>query len=326
MNIVFLDAFTTNPGDLNWKEFRYNSTLKCYDRTPAELVYERAKLADVLIVNKQPLDATTLDKLDKLKCICVAATGFDNVDIGFAAKQNIPVFNVQGYSSQSVAERVFAMMFHHYQNLDPYFSDFRSNVWAAKEDFSYWHQTIRELSGKTIGLVGMGAIAQKVSGIANALGMRVLYHSRSKMNIDTYDLQYAELEELLQSSDFVSLHIPLNEETKGMVDSNFLNKMKSDAVFINTSRGAIVDENAMAEALDNRTINAAYVDVLSKEPPAKDHVLTKLDNCHVTPHTAWASLEARTKLIQGVAENIDHFLIQQWKSAVNYNLFPYNIY
>lgn len=315
--IIFLDAYTTNPGDLDWSILAPNQDVQYYDRTVPKDIISRAYFAEIIIVNKVAISGEILNQLPNLKCICVAATGYDRIDTAAAAKRNIPVFNVRGYSSDSVAERVFAFMLHHTQNLDTYFKAFRDNVWSMQDDFCYWFEPIYELKNKTLGIIGLGSIGSRVDEIAQVFGMDVLYTGRNKKVEDQPYRKFVELPELLANSDFISLHLPLNKRTTHLVNASFLSAMKSTAVLINTSRGEIVNESSLAKALQKKIIRAAYLDVLSQEPPSHGHVLSGIAHCFVSPHTAWASLEARTNLLKGIRKNIEEYKIGNWSTALN---------
>lgn len=317
LKLVFLDAYTTNPGDLDWGMLKKHGDLICYDRTSSSEIEERARTADILIVNKVPISSNIMDSLPNLQCICVAATGFDKVDIHAAGERNIPVFNVRDYSRDAVAERVFSFLFHHTQQLDNYFEAFRNDKWSGQEDFSYWLSPIHELKGKTLGIIGMGSIGSRVNDIARSLGMNVIYTANSRKGEDAPGRRFVSQDELLKNADFISLHLPLSDKTENLVDRNFLFSMKPTAILINTSRGGLIDENALAEALKDEKIYAAYLDVLREEPPAPGHIFTSLKNCFVSPHTAWASQEARLQLIRGISENIRQFSAGNWSTAVN---------
>lgn len=305
MKIVILDGFTANPGDLSWDGLRQFGELTVHDRTAPDQIIERAKDAQIVLTNKVPLNAETLVKLPKLKYIGVLATGYNIVDVAEAARRGIVVTNVPGYSTDAVAQHVFAMILHLYNQLYRYNEDVQKGVWESCPDFSFGTYPVCELSGKTFGVVGYGQIGQRVAKIADAFGMQVLLHSRTKKESP---YPFAEREELFQRADIISLHCPLTPQTEGMVNRDSIALMKQSAVIINTGRGPLICEQDLADALNSGRIAGAGVDVLSQEPPKDGNPLIGAKNCIITPHIAWAGYDARVRLIQTVTENIDCFL------------------
>ncbi len=309
MKIVILDSFTTNPGDLSWKEFESLGDFTAYDYTPAELTVERAKDADIVITNKTVLPRQVLEQLPKCKYIGLLSTGFNVVDLDYVKEHNIPVCNVPTYSTQAVAQLTFALITEIYNSVALHNKAVHDGEWTACRDFCFWKAPLINLQGKTIGLIGYGKIGSAVAKIADAYEMNILcYVPSKKPQPDFSNFRFVELDELLEKSDIVSLHCPLTPQTEKMVNADFLLKMKSSAILINTSRGASVDETALAEALINKKIYAAGVDVLSTEPPKADNPLLKCDNCIITPHIAWAGLETRQRLVKIVYDNLKSFL------------------
>lgn len=305
MKIVILDGFTANPGDLSWDGLRQFGELTVHDRTAPDQIIERAKDAQIVLTNKVPLNAETLVKLPKLKYIGVLATGYNIVDIAEAARRGIVVTNVPGYSTDAVAQHVFAMILHLYNQLYRYNEDVQKGVWENCPDFSFGTYPVCELSGKTFGVVGYGQIGQRVAKIADAFGMQVLLHSRTKREAP---YPFVQREELFQRADIISLHCPLTPQTEGMINRDSIALMKQSAVIINTGRGPLVSEQDLADALNSGRIAGAGVDVLSQEPPKDGNPLIGAKNCIITPHIAWAGYDARVRLIQTVTENIDCFL------------------
>ena len=309
MKIVMLDSYTTNPGDLSWEDFEKLGDFTAYDRTPAELTVERAKDAEIVITNKTLLPKSVLEKLPKLKYIGLLSTGYNVVDIEYAKEKNIPVCNVPTYSTLAVAQLTFALILEIYNRVALHNDAVHAGEWANSSDFCFWKTPLIELGGKTIGIIGFGKIGNAVAKIADAFGMNILcYVPRKKESPAIKNIKFVSLNELLRGSDIVSLHCPLTPETEKMVNADFISKMKKNAILINTSRGAAIDEDALAKALKNGDILAAGVDVLSCEPPKKDNPLLSCDNCIITPHIAWAGYETRQRLVSIVYDNLKSFL------------------
>jgi glycerate dehydrogenase len=302
--IVFLDSYTTNPGDLDWSPLEALGTVRLHDRTPAELIIERSAQADILITNKTPLTANTLALLPKLKLICVAATGYNIVDVAAARNRNVPVCNVSGYSTPAVAQHVFALMLAFTNRVADYSAESHAGAWSRAADFSYWHEPLTELAGKTLGIYGLGAIGQATARVALAFGMEVIAVHKHPQRDAMAGVRFVEAPTLWAESDFITLHVPLTEQTQGLIDADTLRQMKSSAILINTGRGGLVVEADLRAALEQGQIAGAGLDVLSSEPPAPDHPLIGAPNCLITPHQAWASQEARQRLLAGVVENI----------------------
>lgn len=309
MKIVMLDSYTTNPGDLSWEQFEALGDFVAYDYTPADKTVERAKDADIVITNKTLLPRQVLEQLPKCRYIGLLSTGFNVVDIDYAKEKNIPVCNVPTYSTQAVAQLTFALITEIYNNVALHNEAVHNGEWTACRDFCFWKTPLINLQGKTIGLIGYGKIGSAVAKIADAYEMNILCYVPSKKPQPNFaNFRFVELDELLKSSDIVSLHCPLTPQTEKMVSAEFISKMKKNAILINTSRGASVDEDALADALKNGRIFAAGVDVLSSEPPKADNPLLKCQNCIITPHIAWAGLETRQRLVKIVYENLKSFL------------------
>ena len=309
MKIVMLDSYTTNPGDLSWEQFESLGEFVAYDYTPAEKTVERAKEADIVITNKTLLPRQVLQQLPGCKYIGLLSTGFNVVDIDYAKEHKIPVCNVPTYSTQAVAQLTFALITEIYNSVALHNDAVHNGEWTACRDFCFWKAPLINLQGKTIGLIGYGKIGSAVAKIADAYEMNILcYVPSKKPQPDFTSFRFVELDELLRKSDIVSLHCPLTPQTEKMVNAEFISKMKSNAVLINTSRGASVDEEALAEALKSGRIFAAGVDVLSTEPPKADNPLLGCDNCIITPHIAWAGYETRKRLIGIVYDNLKAFI------------------
>ena len=316
-NIVFLDSYTTNPGDLDWSPLEALGPVRLYDRTPDELIIERSALADVLITNKTPLTATTLALLPKLKLVCVAATGYNIVDVKAARDRSIPVCNVSGYSTPAVAQHVFALMLAFTNRVAEYSAETHAGEWSRAADFSYWHQPLTELAGKTLGIYGLGAIGQATARVALAFGMEVIAVHKHPQRDAMAGVRFVDPPALWAESDFVTLHVPLTEKTQGLIQADTLRQMKSSAILINTGRGGLVVETDLRSALEQGQIAGAALDVLSSEPPPADHPLFGAPNCLITPHQAWASQEARQRLLAGIVENIRSWQRGEPRNVVN---------
>jgi glycerate dehydrogenase len=318
MKIVVLDGYTLNSGDLSWSKMEQLGDLKIYDRTPADLVYERTKEATIVLTNKVPVTAEVIHKLSTLKYIGVLATGYNIVDIEAAKQKGVVVTNVPGYSTASVAQLTFALLLELCLHVQRHSDAVMEGRWSRSKDFSFWDYPLIELSGKTIGIIGFGTIGKQVADIATAFGMKILGQSRTQTDQShRNNFKWASLDELLQTSDVVSIHCPLTLETKGLINKNSLQKMKDSAFLINTSRGPIVVDQDLSDALNNNVIAGAGIDVLSVEPPPCDNPLFKAKNCLITPHIGWASYEARVRLMDSVVNNISAFLSGKPVNVVN---------
>ena len=315
--IVALDGFTINPGDLSWEAVEKQGNLTIHDRTSPEQTVARAEMAEILLVNKHILDADILAQLPNLKCICVTATGFNNVDIEFAKSKNITVCNVIGYSTNAVAQHVFAFILHFMNRTQDHNHAVQDKKWSNCPDFSFQLSPIYDLSRKTIGIYGFGRIGQRVAEIAQAFNMNVIANHKHPLRDRQAGVQFVHLEELFETSDFISLHAPLNIDNVGVINQKILNKMKPGAYLINTARGPLINELDLREALENGVLAGAGLDVLSTEPPQENHPLIGVKNCIITPHIAWASFEARKKLMKSTAENIKAFLDGNPRNVVN---------
>jgi glycerate dehydrogenase len=308
--IVVLDGHTLNPGDLSWAGLEALGELALYARTPAESLLERARGAAILITNKAPIDASSISALPELRYIGVTATGTNIVDRAAARARGIVVSNVPSYGADSVAEHTLSLMLEACKHLAAHTALVRSQGWARQPDFSFSVGEIRLLSQRTLGIVGLGAIGARVAELARAFKMTVLAARRRSGGAGRPQpgVTWCSLDELAQRADFLSLHCPLTEETQQLVNARLLEQMQPGAVLINTSRGGLVDERALEQALRSGRIAGAYLDVLGTEPPPEGHPLVALPNCWITPHVAWASREARTRLMDVSVENVRAFL------------------
>lgn len=318
MKIVVLDGFTLNPGDNPWTGVEAQGELTIYDRTPADKIVERCAGAEIVLTNKTPLSAATLEQLPDLKFISVLATGFNVVDVAEARKRDIPVSNVPIYGTDSVAQFVFAILLELCHSVALHDNLVKQGDWTAIEDFCFWKTPLMELRGKTMGIVGFGRIGRRTAALADAFGMKVLAHDLYQGDAPDFEgFEWVEIEDLFQRADVVSLHCPLTSENGGFVAKSLLEQMKPGSFLINTSRGPLVNENDLAEALNAGKIAGAGVDVVSVEPIQAENPLLKTKNCLITPHIAWATLEARQRLMQTTVENVAGFIAGRPVNVVN---------
>ena len=317
MKIVVLDGFTLNPGDLSWEAVAALGELTVYDRTPSELTIERATGAEMVLTNKVVLSATEIAALPDLRYIGVLATGVNVVDLAAAAKAGICVTNIPAYSTPSVAQHVFALILELTRAVGHHSRRVHNGAWVQSADFAFWETPQTELAGKTLGLIGLGGIGQKVAQIAQAFDMKLLIHTRTPRQQDWPEATFVELDQLFMESDIVSLHCPLTSETTKLVNAKRLAQMKQSAYLINTGRGPLINEAALAKALHQGKIAGAGLDVLSTEPPLPDNPLLQSPNCLITPHLAWATLAARQRLMDTVAANIKSYLQGAETNRVN---------
>lgn len=318
MKIVVLDGYTLNPGDLSWDGIRKFGDLQVYERTPPHQIVERCKDAEIIFSNKTPVSRETLEQLPELKYIGVLATGYNVIDIDFAKERGVVVTNVPGYGTASVVQMTFALLLELCQHVQKHSDSVFQGDWAASPDFCYWKYPLVELEGKTIGIIGFGRIGKKVADVATAFGMNVLGSARHHSD-QSYrkNFSWAELPELLSNSDVVSIHCPLFPETKGLINKDSLSQMKNSAFLLNTSRGPIVVDEDLAEALNTGVIAGAGIDVLSVEPPSTSNPLFKAKNCLITPHIAWATKEARSRLMETVEKNLSSYLNGEQVNVIN---------
>ncbi len=318
MKIVVLDAYTGNPGDLSWQPMRELGELVLYDRTPPELVIERGKEADAILINKIVITRQMMEQWPRLRYIGVIATGFNIVDIEAARDHGIVVTNVPAYSTPSVAQLAMAHLLNICCQVQHYTDEVRDGMWSRCPDFSFTDTRLMELADKRMGIVGFGQIGQAVARIALALGMTVTAYTSKPADQLPAGVDKAEsLDALVSEADVVSLHCPLNADTRGMIDARRLALMKPTAILINTARGPLVDDAALAEALREHRIMAAGLDVMGQEPPAADNPLLSAPNCYFTPHIAWASAEARARLMVVITRNLKTFMEGHPENQVN---------
>jgi glycerate dehydrogenase len=308
MNIVILDGYTANPGDLSWGSLKEMGEVTVYERTRREEIAGRAADADIVLTNKVVMDREMMALLPRLKYIGVLATGYNVVDIEAARERDIIVTNVPAYSTESVAQTVFAHLLTVTNRAEHYAQLNRLGRWAENRDFCYWDTELTELAGKTMGIVGLGHIGRRVAEIALAFGMQVKAMTSKKAEDLPAGIQKAELQSLLASADVVSLHCPLTEGTRHLIHRETLRLMKPSAILINTGRGPLVDDEALAEALNEGRLRAYCADVVTEEPPKADHPLLHAPNAFITPHIAWATVEARKRLLQTAIGNVEAFV------------------
>jgi glycerate dehydrogenase len=313
MNIVVLDGYTLNPGDLSWAPLQSLGYCEIYDRTPPDAVVQRAAFAEIVLTNKTLLTRAVIEQLPKLQYIGVLATGYNVVDLQAARERHIPVTNVPKYSTPSVAQMVFALLLELTRHVGLHAEGVRAGRWSNQADFCYWDKPMIALESLTMGIVGLGAIGQSVAKLAQAFGMSVLAYQHSPKS----GVTCVDLESLFRRSDVISLHCPLTPKTQHLVNAQRLALMKPSAFLINTSRGPLVDEEALAQALRSGQIAGAGLDVLTVEPPKLDNPLFSLKNCFITPHIAWATQTARQTLLEIAVANIQAFLNGSVQNVVN---------
>ncbi len=318
MQIVVLDGHTLNPGDLTWASLEAFGDCTVYQRTAAEQIVERAHDAKIILTNKVLLPAETLAKLPKLKYIGVLATGYNVIDLEAAKTQNIVVCNVPGYSTASVCQMVFALLLEMTQQVAHHAQLVEEGEWTSCADFSFHARPLTELAGKTLGLVGYGQIGQQVAQVARSFGMRVIVNTAHPEKYESdATVTFVDVEELFSDSDVISLNCPLTDETKHLVNAARLARVKQGALLINTGRGPLIDEEAVAEALSAGYLGGFATDVLSSEPPDEENPLFKAPNCFITPHIAWATTEARQRLLDITVDNVQAFLGGAPQNQVN---------
>jgi glycerate dehydrogenase len=313
--IVVLDGHTLNPGDLNWDALGKIGELTVHDRTPPEQVVERAAEAEIVFTNKALLPAESINALPSLKYIGVLATGYNVVDITEARARDIPVTNIPGYGTESVAQMTFALILELAQQPALHAVSVHAGDWTACPDFCYWKKPLVEINGLTLGLVGYGAIGQAVARLGRAFGMKILVHTRTARKEE--GTEFVDCQTVFSESDVVSLHCPLTDENQGFVNADLLSQMKPTAFLVNTARGPLVDEADLAKALNEEQIAGAATDVLSVEPPPADHPLLGAKNLIVTPHIGWATRAARERLMNIVVDNLHAFLRGTPQNVVN---------
>lgn len=317
MKIVVLDGYVLNPGDISWNGLEKLGDLKVYDRTPQDKVIERIGEAEIIFTNKVPITKEIMEKTN-IKYVGVLATGYNLVDTDAAKEKGIIVTNIPAYGTNAVAQMVFAHILQICHHLAEHDAAVKKGHWTNNSEWCFWNYPLIELVGKTIGLIGYGRIGQATGKIAQAFGMKVLaYNPHKNRNLESETMKYAELDELLEKSDIISLHCPLFESTKGIINKDTIAKMKDGVIIINTSRGSLIVEEDLAEALNIGKVYAAGLDVVSTEPIKEDNPLLKAKNVLITPHIAWAPKEARERLMNIAVNNLDAYLNGTPENVVN---------
>lgn len=318
MKICILDGYSLNPGDLDWSPVERLGDVTLFDRTSADKIVERAADADIVLTNKVPFSADTLRQLPRLRFICVLATGYNIIDTEAAARQGVVVANIPAYSTMSVAQMAFAHILNITNHVASYAREVADGKWTNCPDFCFWDSALTELAGKTMGIVGLGNTGMATARIAVAMGMKVVAMTSKSADTLPEGITPAPLDDVLASADVVSLHCPLTPSTRHLINAASIAKMKPSAILINTGRGPLVDEQAVADALNGGRLAAFGADVLSQEPPRGDNPLLSARNCFLTPHIAWATLEARTRLMSTATENVRQFIAgEQVANRVN---------
>lgn len=316
MKIVVLDGYGLNPGDLSWEPLKKYGEVTVYDRTAnEEQTISRIGDAQIVILNKTPITESVFSACPSIQLICVLATGYNVVDCDAAARRNIPVCNVPGYATQSVAQFTFALILELCHQIGHHSNAVHEGKWSNCPDFCFWDSPQMELNGKTIGIIGYGSIGQTVAQVARAFGMHVLAYSRTHYPHLSND--YTDLDTLLAQSDIISLHCPLFPETKGLINAQTIAKMKDGAILINTGRGPLIDEEDVANALRSGKLRGAAVDVVSAEPISRTNPLLDAPNCIITPHMAWAPLEARQRIMDTTEQSIYKYINKLPFKSVN---------
>jgi len=323
MKAVVLDGYTLNPGDLNWQALEALCEVKVYDRTATtvagkDLIIERIGDAEVVYTNKTPLSAEILEAVPNVKFIGVLATGYNVVDTEVAKKKGIVVTNIPTYGTAAVSQMAIALLLEMCHHAGAHSDSVMRGEWSSNPDWCYWNYPLIELAGKTMGIIGFGRIGQMTGNVAQALGMKVLaFDSYKNKALESDTLKYAELDELLAESDVISLHCPLFESTQGIINKNTIAKMKDGVMIVNNSRGPLVVEEDLAEALNSGKVGAAALDVVSSEPIMEDNPLLKAKNCIITPHISWAPKEARQRLMDIAIDNLRQFIAGNSINVVN---------
>ncbi len=317
MKIVILDAYTVDQGELSWDGLTELAEVETYERTAPEEVIERCKGAEMVLTNKAVLDASVLNMLPRLQYIGVLATGYNVVDLEVASRQNIVVTNIPAYSTESVAQMVFCHLLNIVSHVDYYAIENRSGRWSNSPDFCYLDHDLIELNGKKMGIVGLGNTGMATARIATAFGLQVMAYTSKDEDDLPYGIKKVDLDTLFEQCDIISLHCPLSDDTFHLVNADRLAMMKPSAILINTGRGPLVDDAAVAEALNSNQLAAYGSDVITTEPPASDNPLLSAKNCYLTPHIAWATREARQRLINICTENVRAYLDGEPVNQVN---------
>lgn len=308
MKIVVLDGYTANPGDLSWSALEALGALTVYDRTPADAIAARVGDADIVVTNKTPISRTTLEACPNLRFVAVLATGYDSVDIAAAREKGVVVSNVPSYGSDAVGQFAIALLLEIVCRVGHHDQAVKQGAWARNADWCFWDYPLTELAGKTLGIIGFGRIGQTTGRIASAMGMRVVAHDKYPTESGRAIGEYMERDSLLAAADVIALHCNLTPETKGLICKETIAKMKDGVILINNSRGPLVVEQDLADALNSGKVFAAAVDVVSSEPIREDNPLLKAKNCIITPHISWAPVECRQRIMDTTVRNVEAFI------------------
>lgn len=320
MKIVVLDGYTENPGDISWAPLEALGEVTVYDRTAYEespLIAERIGDAEVVVMNKTPISKETIDKCPNLKAIAVLATGYNVVDYNYAKEKGIPVMNVPVYGTDNVSQFAIALLLEACSHVGHHNDSVHAGEWANNADWCYWHYPLIEVSGKTAGIIGLGRIGINTAKILNAMNVNVLAYDAFPSDAGREQATYVELDELLEKSDFIFLHCPLFPATQGIINKENIAKMKDGVIIVNNSRGPLVVEEDLYEALECGKVACAAVDVVSSEPIKADNILLKAKNCIITPHISWATKEARERIMNTTAENVKAYMEGKPSNVVN---------
>ncbi len=318
MKIVVLDSYALNPGDLSWSWLKVLGECEIHHRTPRDKILERCQGADIILTNKTPLTKETLSKLTNLKYIALLSTGYNIVDWEYAKEIGVPVSNIPSYSTNAVAQLTFSLILEITNAVGIHSESVKSGDWSNCPDFCYWKTPLTELCGKTLGIVGFGQIGQAVADIAEAFKMNIVAVSGHETDQShRKNFRWVDMDTLATTSDIISFHCPLTERTTNLVNKDFIDKCKSDAIIINTSRGPVVNDKDLADALNNDKLRGAGLDVLTVEPPKADNPLLSAKNCFITPHIAWAGFETRERLMSILKENVTAYLNGNPQNVVN---------
>jgi len=317
MKIVVLDGYTLNPGDLSWDGLKELGEVKIYDRTSNDEILDRIKEADVVLTNKVPLRKKHIDLCNNLKYIGVLATGYNIIDVKAARERNIPVSNVPVYGTKSVAQMAFALLLEISNHVGAHYQSVHDGNWSNSKDWSYWNYPLIELAGKSLGIIGLGRIGMNVAKIASGFDMQVIAYNHNTEKSEHEYGKYVSFDELLLKSDIISLHCPLVPSTEGIINKDTINKMKDRVIIINNSRGQLIVEEDLADALNSGKVYAAGLDVVSSEPIKEDNPLLDAKNCIITPHISWAPKESRTRLMDVAVKNLESFIDGDPTNIVN---------
>jgi glycerate dehydrogenase len=321
LKAVVLDGYTLNPGDLDWSPLHTLADVTIYDRTAfslegVDLIIERAKDADVILTNKTPIPRQAMEQLPKLKYIGMLSTGYDVVDVQAAKEHNIVVTNIPSYGTDAVSQMAIALLLELCHHVGSHSEAVKRGDWTHHQDWCFWNHPLIELAGKKIGIIGYGRIGRSTGRIAAALGMNVLVFDNHKVNEEDVNVTYVELDELFAQSDVISLHCPLTDRNRGLINKENIEKMKDGVLIINNSRGPLINESDLADALNQGKVAGAALDVVSSEPIKKDNPLLHAKNCIITPHISWATKEARQRLLHTAIQNLQNFLTGEYSNVV----------